>query len=146
MYGEIEMPNDYNAPRRTTENTLARARIDKGMTQAQLAEAIGTDQRKVSEWERGVFDVPAAMLIRLSKVLGLPVESMLSEKPVKGSPIAEARKAKGLTQVELAKAVGVSQGLISTYENGAHVPEKTLVRISEVLNVDIETIRSNNND
>lgn len=145
MYGEIEMHN-YNAPRRTTENAIARARIDKGMTQAQLAEAIGTDQRKVSEWERGVFDVPAAMLIRLSKVLGLPVESMLSEKPAKGSPIAEARKAKGLTQVELAKAVGVSQGLISTYEKGAHVPEKTLVRIAEVLNVDIETIRSNNND
>ena len=138
MYGEIDMPHDYNAPRRTTENAIARARIDKGMTQAQLAEAIGTDQRKVSEWERGVFDVPAAMLIRLSKVLGLPVESMLSEKPVRGSPIAAARKANGLTQVELAKAVGVSQGLISTYEKGAHVPDKTLARIAEVLGVLID--------
>lgn len=139
MYGEIDMHN-YNVQRRTTENAIARARIDKGMTQAQLAEAIGTDQRKVSEWERGVFDVPVSMLVRLSKVLGLPVESMLSEMPVKDSSIAAARKAKGLTQVELARAIGVSQGLISTYEKGAHVPEKTLVRIVEVLGVRIDDI------
>lgn len=38
------------------------------------------------------------------------------------TPFKAARKARGLTQVEIADKTGVSQRLVSTYDNG-HIPE-----------------------
>lgn len=37
------------------------------------------------------------------------------------------RKEKGITQVELAKALGVSKGIISFWENGERDPSSTAV-------------------
>lgn len=135
------MARNYNTPRKTTDNPIARARVESGMTQEQLANIIGTDKRKVSEWERGIFSVPLPMLRKIADTLGLDWVTLIESIPEKKrSPIADARKANGWTQAKLAKAIGVSQGLVSTYENGAHVPPETLKRISEVLNVDIAAI------
>ena len=54
--------------------------------------------------------------------------SALSEK------IKELRKAKGMTQAELAKELGVKTGTISNYETGKSVPsEANLKKLSEVL-------------
>ena len=136
------MARNYNTPRKTTDNPIARARVENGMTQEQLANIIGTDKRKVSEWERGAFSVPLPMMRKIADVLGLDLMELLEEqsKPDAHSPVAEARKAKGWTQTQLAKAIGVSQGLVSTYENGAHIPTETLKRIADALDVDIDAI------
>ena len=54
--------------------------------------------------------------------------SALSEK------IKELRKAKGMTQAELAKELGVKTGTVSNYETGKSVPsEANLKKLSEVL-------------
>jgi transcriptional regulator with XRE-family HTH domain len=54
--------------------------------------------------------------------------SALSEK------IKELRKAKNMSQADLAKALGVKTGTISNYETGKTVPPKaTLKKLSEVL-------------
>ena len=136
------MARNYNTPRKTTDNPIARARVEYGMTQEQLANVIGTDKRKVSEWERGTFSVPLPMMRKIANVLGLDLMELLEEqsKPDEPSPIAAARKAKGWTQTQLAKAIGISQGLVSTYEHGAHVPAETIKRIADVLCVGVDAI------
>jgi len=53
------------------------AREQKGMTQEQLAEAIGMTQRMVSSYERGKVAVSRKAAEKISKVLGLSVAFLL---------------------------------------------------------------------
>ena len=51
------------------------------------------------------------------------------------------RTEKGIGQVELAKAINVSKGLISLWENGLREPKMTnLVALSKYLNVSLEVL------
>jgi ribosome-binding protein aMBF1 (putative translation factor) len=50
-------------------NLLAGARLKAGMTQAQLAQALGIRQNMISDYERGRRVYSAAMAKRLSRVL-----------------------------------------------------------------------------
>lgn len=45
-----------------------------------------------------------------------------------GNVIKELRNAKGLTQPELAKLVGVSNGMISIWENNINEPKATYIK------------------
>ena len=55
-----------------------------------------------------------------------------------GRNIANYRKLKRLTQLELAKAIGMSRGHIVAIEKGRRIPKiKTLARIAECLNVQL---------
>ena len=50
--------------------------------------------------------------------------------------IKELRRKRGLTQVELASRLGVSKSVISSYENGVHLPPyDILVRLSKLFGV-----------
>ena len=58
-----------------------------------------------------------------------------------GSEISKARKAKGLTQEELAELSKVNLRTIQRIENGENEPRgKTLVLICEVLDLDVESL------
>ena len=58
-----------------------------------------------------------------------------------GQRIARLRKEKGYTQVELAKAMGMIQGLISDYERSKLRPNpEVLVRFAEALGVSADEI------
>jgi len=58
-----------------------------------------------------------------------------------GSRIAELRKARGLTQVEMAEALGVIQGVVSTYEVGrTRAHPAVLLRLADILNVSVDEI------
>lgn len=54
-----------------------------------------------------------------------------------GDKIKKAREEKGWTQQELADLVGVSRVLINQIENGQSTSEKTLDKLSEVLEIDL---------
>lgn len=55
-------------------------------------------------------------------------------KPALATKIRTARLAAGLTQAQLAEAVGTSQGRIGDYENGRHEPRvATLEKLAAVL-------------
>lgn len=59
---------------------------------------------------------------------------MLQKKP--GRRIAELRKARGLTQIELARAVGLSVEFISLVERGVNAPSVAkLERFARALRV-----------
>ena len=58
-----------------------------------------------------------------------------------GERIRELRKARGLTQNELAERLGVTQALIASYESARRsVPLRKLVQLTEVLGVSIEEV------
>ena len=55
-----------------------------------------------------------------------------------GVTIARLRKAKGLTQKELAEKVHVSDKAVSRWETGKNYPDiETLVRLAEVFDVQV---------
>ena len=56
---------------------LAELRKAAGLSQAQLAKALGMPQRTLSYYEREASDVPANMLADLARVLGVPVTDLL---------------------------------------------------------------------
>lgn len=57
------------------------------------------------------------------------------------NPIKKRRKEKGLTQVDLALLVGVSQVYISQFETGGLVPsESQTKKITEILGINPETL------
>lgn len=52
--------------------------------------------------------------------------------------LKEARKAKGITQAEMALMLGKTQGVISRYETGHYVFDaKTAMQISKILELDV---------
>lgn len=74
-----------HAPRRGprgrgTQSPIAMARMAAGMTQAQLAEAIGKTQRDVSRWERGVCAPRADVLIGIAGALKCPLADLIEAK------------------------------------------------------------------
>jgi len=57
------------------------------------------------------------------------------------NPIKKRRKEKGLTQVDLALLIGVSQVHISQFETGGLIPsEKQTKKIIEILGISPETL------
>lgn len=69
---------DYHtAPRHTNDSALARLRIERGMTQGQLAERIGCRQKDVSRWESGTMP-GAGYLIKIALALGCRIEDILA--------------------------------------------------------------------
>lgn len=68
---------------------LARLRKERGLTQVELAEMLGTVQPVVSDYERGLLRLNAEVIIQLSKIFGvsadelLGIESAKQQRPVK---------------------------------------------------------------
>jgi len=56
---------------------LARLRTAAGLSQAELAEAVGIPQRTLSHYERSGETFPAALLVPLSLTLGVTLEELL---------------------------------------------------------------------
>ncbi len=50
---------------------VIRARLEKGLTQAELAEQLGTTQSAISRMEAGEFNPRVDTLIKLAEVLGV---------------------------------------------------------------------------
>lgn len=67
------------APRHTNNSPIAAARIRAGMTQAQLAEAVGCRQKDVSLWETSTRSLRATTLMKIARTLGCTMESLLSD-------------------------------------------------------------------
>ncbi len=55
--------------------------------------------------------------------------------------IKEVRKQSGVSQIQMAKKLGISQGAVAMWETGKRIPKTTdLPKIAEALNVPVETI------
>lgn len=75
----IHLPN---APRRGprgrgTQSPITRARMAAGMTQAQLAQAIGVKPQQVGNWERGDRNPKLDALDRIASACGCSVQDLI---------------------------------------------------------------------
>lgn len=58
---------------------LRKARVNKGMSQEQLALQLNVVRQTVSKWEKGTSVPDAETLVQLSEVLEIPVNKLLDE-------------------------------------------------------------------
>ena len=65
-----------NAPRHTNDSPIARARIARGMTQKQLADAIGVKSSQIANWENGYRKPKIEALMKIAVALGVDVMSL----------------------------------------------------------------------
>lgn len=75
-------------PRSTLGERLAEARIKAGLSQAELAERMGTTQPAIAYWERGAKRLRSDVITRLSKILGVSADELLGTK-TRRSPAAK---------------------------------------------------------
>ena len=60
------------------DNRIKDIRADLGLTQAQLAEAVGVTRKTINTVENGVF-VPSTLLaLKIARAVGRPVEQIFS--------------------------------------------------------------------
>ena len=132
-----------NPPKRTTAfgRLLRETRIARGMTQRQLAQAVGLSDDNIGSYE-GANTYPRekhlpGLIARLAKALDLPaaeIEASLSQpRPVNvptdfGHRLRQLRIDRGLTQGQLGARCGCGAGRISRYETGMSYPKTQLVR------------------
>lgn len=58
------------------QNRVLEFRAKKGLTQMQIADVIGCQQGRVSQYERGVHSPSLHIAIRLARALGTTVEEL----------------------------------------------------------------------
>ena len=83
---------------------IAAARIEKGMTQKQLAGELGVTDKAVSKWERGLNYPDITLLRPLSEVLGIPLTRMLCAEEETAEKVLDIISEMSLSEKRLRKA------------------------------------------
>lgn len=59
-------------------NIIRRVRLDRKMTQKQLAEKLNISDKAISKWECGSGNPDVSLILELSSVLGIGVQELLA--------------------------------------------------------------------
>jgi len=62
-----------------TGDTIRTLRLERSLTQRQLAQSLAVTEQAVSKWERGLGCPDVSLLPRLAKELGAPIERLLEQ-------------------------------------------------------------------
>lgn len=84
----------------TQGQRLARLRKAAGVTQTELAKAIGTSQRMIAYYEKHSLELPARFLPQMAKTLGVSVDQLLGVEPMKTASAQEGRLLRKLQEVK----------------------------------------------
>ena len=79
---------------------VARLRKERGITQQELAERIGTIQVLVSDYERDRIRVTAEMVVRIAEALEISADELLGMKKARLGPKASRRVLRRVERVE----------------------------------------------
>jgi transcriptional regulator with XRE-family HTH domain len=131
-------------------------RIKKGLTQQKLADATGISRSAIAMVEKNKQGLGKENLITMSNFFGVTVDYLLSDD-VKvdvnsihnklGDKIKKLRKERNLTQVQLAKAIGIAQSTIGMIEsNKRPAGRETLIKLAEFFNVTVDYLLSEDNE
>ena len=116
---------------------IAKARLRQGVTQAELANKIGTSQSAINRIEHGKQNASLEIISKISKALSYPIVS-INESATQGYRINGGRELHGSVTINTSKnaAVGLLCASLlnagkTTFKNLAHIEE--VYRILEVL-------------
>lgn len=104
---------------------LRAAREGARLSQAELATRVGADAAIVSLWETREVKPTVRNLARLASALGLQVSDLYTPDSAAEGTLAGLRVTAGLSQLELAERLGVSQTTISRWERAKAAPDWT---------------------
>lgn len=79
---------------------IARLRKERGITQQELAERIGSIQVLVSDYERDRIRVTAEMVVRIAEALEISADELLGMKKARLGPRASRRVLRRVERVE----------------------------------------------
>lgn len=128
-------------PGRFDADKLREARIDLGITQADLAKRIGVDPGVVNSWEVRGARPSVPNLGRVASALGLTVPDLYRSDAGAAGALVDLRVRAGLSQREAAELLKVSQARISRWERGVSRPTwDEISSYAEVLNADRITV------
>ncbi|MBE3581885.1 MAG: transcriptional regulator [Thermoanaerobacteraceae bacterium] len=107
-----------------------------GLSLTQFASKVNISPSYLSEIERGNVYPAVDTIKRLAEGLKVPLSVLWGQGETLGQKLRLAREEQGLTQAELAKAAGVSAGLVGQIEQGKVQPSlKTLEKLGAVLGI-----------
>lgn len=128
-------------------DNLKRLRIERGLTQQQVGEQLGTSKQAYSYWESGQHTPRFETIKKLADILGVTTDQITEEyvQPYDESETASfterlisLRKEAGLTQKEIAKKLQISQPQYARTENGGRKPNgATLEKFAKFFNVSV---------
>ena len=132
----------------------------EGMTQEDLAEALGVRRSVISKYENGLIEPSITQLKNISKTLHIPIGDLLGIDPNEehlfsltslnslaygediyldryGKTIRDLRQKANLNIEDFSKKIGISPELLEAIESGIIFPGPSLMRqVSEKLNID----------
>lgn len=128
-------------------DNLKRLRIERGLTQQQVGEQLGTSKQAYSYWESGQHTPRFETIKKLANIFGVTTEKITEDyaQPYDESETASfterlisLRKEKGVNQTEIAKGLHISQQSYSQWESGDRSPsQKTLEKLAKFFNVSV---------
>jgi transcriptional regulator with XRE-family HTH domain len=96
-------------------------RIDLGLFQSQAAEIIGVCSLTITNWEGNASSPPVQYIPAITRFLGYDPLVTGASFPER---LTATRRARGLTQKQLARELGVGPTTIRDWENGRHEPSR----------------------
>ncbi len=121
---------------------LEAARKRAGMNRAQLAARLAVTEESIRRWERGGARPSPESLVRLLAVLALdgaefttlgdedaPAAGAADDRPEIARRLRDERSARGISQAEAGKQLGVAQATYAGWEIGRAVPDSRFLRV-----------------
>jgi transcriptional regulator with XRE-family HTH domain len=120
---------------------LGDLRRDRGLTQREFRTALGIGATSVISWEHGRVHVPTSRLGDVARTLGIDESTLLRSgalaprrRRTGERPLADLRRAAGLTQRETALHLGVTVRTVAHWEAGTRpVPRAAARRLARLL-------------
>ena len=138
----------------TTGERLQKTMKDKGVTQRELAEAIGVKHAAVSSWQSGRTKIGAGQISQVAKYLDVSPEWLLGIADDPAAPygdfavqsdrditerITKLMKQGKVSQQALADALGIRRATVSYWQTGRTAPRAEQIKsIADALGVSVE--------
>lgn len=131
-------------------DNIKRIREAKGISQYKLAQMLNISQQSVDQWERSLTNPRKSNIDKISSILNVSVNELFGDADtnITAQRLRELREAKGLSQNEVAKLIGVTRTAYLHYETGRYKPVRKIKELCNLFNVtsdyilgtDVETV------
>lgn len=124
---------------------IAKLRTDKGLTQVQLGELLGVENKTISKWEKGINTPDIMMLIALSNIFNVRVEEIVDGEYKEKYRKEENRDTNKIDDTKYRKHIKIRNIIISILViiiliNLAFFTGKEIKEIKSKMNTDTITI------